>query len=183
VLREYTTLVAREPHRQLSPAVPACGILCFLTAFVILLHNEDRGTHRWPEFPKDGLPTYLECHPINRAYYYKNPSMAAKANLGKDRTVAIRLAKSLNARYRLEIEQRAARIEAVLDFGSVPFRTAFDDFVSKYIDDYRLKSSTARRLRQRQQRLTDQLGEIQVPAITTHVLRETIATDNRGDQR
>jgi hypothetical protein len=54
----------------------------------------------------------LECHPLNCAYYYKNPSMPAKANLGKDQEAAIRLAKSLNQRYRLRIEQRATRVEA-----------------------------------------------------------------------
>jgi hypothetical protein len=114
---------------------------------------------------RDGLPKYLECHPITRAYYFKSPSMAAKANLSSDRTVAIRLAKSLNSRYRLQIEQQAMRIEAFIDFGSIPFGTAFDAFVSKYIDDYRLKSSTTRLLRQHQQRLTEQLGGIQVPAV------------------
>jgi enterobacteria phage integrase len=128
------------------------------------------------------LPRYLERHPITDTYYYKNPSMAAKANLGKDQTVAIRLAKSLNSKYRLQIEQQAVRIEAALDFGSVPFGTAFDTFVSKYIDDYQLKSSTARRLRQRQQRLTEQLGGIQVPAITTQLLREAIASSSQFEQ-
>jgi hypothetical protein len=33
---------------------------------------------------KDGLPKYLECHPLNHAYYYKNPSMPTKAKLGKE---------------------------------------------------------------------------------------------------
>lgn len=47
---------------------------------------------------KNALPKFLECHPLNRAYYYKNPGMATKANLGKDRAAAIRLAKSLNSR-------------------------------------------------------------------------------------
>lgn len=131
---------------------------------------------------KDGLPKYVECHPVNRAYYYKNPSMAAKANLGRNRTVAIRLARSLNSKYRLQIEQQAARIEAALDFGSIPFGTAFDTFVSKYIDDYRLKSSTARLLRQRQQRLCEELGAIQVPAITTPLLREAVASSSQFEQ-
>lgn len=131
---------------------------------------------------KDGLPRYLECHSITRAYYYRNPSMDAKANLGKDRIVAIRLAKSLNSRYRIQVEQQAARIEATLDFGSVPFATVFDAFVTKYIDDYRLKSSTARLLRQRQKRLSEQLSAIQVPAITTQVLREAVASSSQFEQ-
>lgn len=131
---------------------------------------------------KDGLPKYLECHPINHAYYYKNPGMATKANFGQDQTVAIRLARSLNSRYRLQIEQQAARVEAALDFGSVVFRAEFDAFVSKYIEDYRLKDSTARLLRQRQQRLNEQLGGIQMPAITTQLLREAITSSSQFEQ-
>lgn len=73
---------------------------------------------------KDGLPKYLECHPLNHTYYYKNPGMPTKANLGRDRTAAIRLAKSLNSKYRIELEQQSARLEVSLDFGSALFETA-----------------------------------------------------------
>lgn len=131
---------------------------------------------------KDGLPKYLECHSLNHAYYYKNPGMPTKANLGKDRTAAIQLARSLNSKYRIQVEQQSARLEVSLDFGSASFETAFDAFVSKYIDDYRLKSSTARLLRQRQQRLIEQLRGIQVPAITTQLLREAIASSSQFEQ-
>ncbi len=131
---------------------------------------------------KDCLPKYLECHPLNHAYYYKNPSMPTKANLGKDRIAAIRLARSLNSKYRIQIEQQSARLEISLDFGGAFFETELDTFVSKYIDDYRLKSSTARLLRQRQERLSGQLRGIQVPAITTQLLREAIAASSQFEQ-
>ena len=131
---------------------------------------------------KDGLPRYLECHPLNHAYYYKNPSMPTKANLGTNRTVAVRLAKSLNSRYRVQLEQQSARLEASLNFAGASFEAAIDAFISKYIDDYRLKPSTARLLRQRQQRLTDQLRGVQVAVITTQLLRESIATSSQFEQ-
>lgn len=131
---------------------------------------------------KDDLPKYLECHPLNHAYYYKNPSMPTKANLGKNRTAAIRLAESLNSRYRIQIEQQSARLEASLKFASESFEAAIDAFVSKYIDDYGLKSSTTRLVRQRQQRLVEQLHGIQVPAITTQMLRESIASSSQFEQ-
>lgn len=131
---------------------------------------------------KDGLPKYLECHPLNHAYYYKNPSMPTKANLGKDRSAAIRLARSLNSKYRIQIEQQSARLEISLDFGGACFETELDAFVSKYIDDYRLKSSTVRLLRQRQERLSGQLRGIQIPAITTQLLREAIAASSQFEQ-
>ena len=131
---------------------------------------------------KNGLPKYLECHPLNHAYYYKNPSMPTKANLGRDRSTAIRLAKSLNSRYQIQLEQRSARLEASLNVDGASFETAIDAFVCKYIDDYRLKPSTARLLRQRQQRLTEQLQGIQVPAITTQLLRESIASSSQFEQ-
>jgi enterobacteria phage integrase len=92
------------------------------------------------------------------------------------------LAKSLNSRYRIQVEQQAARTEAALDFGGVTFETAFDSFVTKYIADYRLKSSTARLLRQRQQRLAAELGGVQVPAITTQLLREAVASSSQFEQ-
>lgn len=63
--------------------------------------------------------------------------MPTKDNLGKDRTAAIRLARSLNSKYRIQIEQQSARLEISLDFGSACFETEFDAFVSKYIDEYR----------------------------------------------
>jgi integrase len=37
------------------------------------------------------LPRYLEFNPHNHTYYYRNPAMPAKANLGKDLEVAVRL--------------------------------------------------------------------------------------------
>ena len=131
---------------------------------------------------KDRLPQYLECHPNNRAYYYKNPGMPAKANLGKDRGVAVRLAKSLNQRYRIRVEQSATRVEAALELGGTRFDIELNSFVSKYIEDYRLKGSTARLLRQRQKRLTQQLGAIQVPAIDTQLLREAISLASSFEQ-
>jgi integrase len=108
--------------------------------------------------------------------------MPTKANLGKDRTTAIRLARSLNSKYRIQIEQQSARLEVSLNFGGASFEAEFDVFVSKYINDYRLKSSTARLLRQRQQRLIEQLRGIQVPAMTTQLLREAIASSSQFEQ-
>lgn len=131
---------------------------------------------------KNDLPRYLECHPLNKAYYYKNPAMATKANLGRNQSIAVTLAKSLNTTYRIQLEQQAARLETSLDFGSVTFGPAFEEFVHKYIRDYRLKSSTAQLLRQRQRRLTRQLGEIQVPALTTRILRESIVACSQFEQ-
>jgi hypothetical protein len=54
--------------------------------------------------------------------------------------------------------------------------------MARQLVDYRLKSSTALLLRQRQQRLTEQLGEIQVPAITTQLLREAVASSSQFEQ-
>lgn len=108
--------------------------------------------------------------------------MPTKANLGKERSAAIRLARSLNSKYRIQIEQQSARLEISLDFGGACFETELDAFVSKYIDDYRLKSSTVRLLRQRQERLSGQLRGIQIPAITTQLLREAIATSSQFEQ-
>lgn len=62
------------------------------------------------------------------------------------------------------------------------FVVAFATFVDKYIVDYRLKGSTARRLQQRQQRLAKVLAAIQVPMITTQMLREAVADDSRFEQ-
>jgi hypothetical protein len=58
----------------------------------------------------DELPKYLEHHSVSRFYYYKNPSMPRKANLGSDRVTAVRMAKVLNSKYRIQIEQRATRM-------------------------------------------------------------------------
>jgi integrase len=108
--------------------------------------------------------------------------MARKANLGRDRDEAVRLATSLNSRHRIQRERQAARLEALIDVGGLDFRDAFGAFVSKYIDDYRLKSSTARRLRQRQRRLTEQLGGVSVPMVTTQILREAVSSSSQFEQ-
>jgi enterobacteria phage integrase len=131
---------------------------------------------------QNSLPRYLECHPLNKTYYYKNPAMSAKANLGKDHAAAIRVARSLNLSYQIQIEQQAARLEASIDFGGAIFKTAFAAFVDKYIGDYQLKPSTAQLLRQRQQRLEAKIGEIQIPALTTQILRESICGCSQFEQ-
>ena len=128
------------------------------------------------------LPRYLELNPHNGTYYYRNPAMPAKANLGKGEQEAIRLASQLNARHRIQCEQEAARLEASVDLGSVAFSDAFGEFVEKYIADYSLKSSTAQLLRQRRRRLIDALGKIQVPMIDTQMLREAISSGSQFEQ-
>lgn len=128
------------------------------------------------------LPKYLEFNSRTRSYYYRNPAMQRKAALGKDAKTAIELARLLNAKYRIHVEQRATRIEAAVDFGSPPFKAALSAFVEKYIVDYRIKSSTAALLRQRRTRLTDRLGDIQVAAIDTQMLRETIERSSQFEQ-
>ena len=128
------------------------------------------------------LPKYLEFNSRTRSYYYRNPAMQRKAALGKDTKTAIELARVLNAKYRIHVEQRATRIEAAVDFGSPPFEAALSAFVEKYIVDYRIKSSTAALLRQRRTRLTDRLGDIQVAAIDTQMLRETIERSSQFEQ-
>jgi hypothetical protein len=95
--------------------------------------------------------------------------MPAKASLGKNEQEAIRLASVLNARYRLQCEQEASRLEMSLNVGGISFSDAFGAFIEKYISDYSLKSSTARLLRQRHRRLTEALGETQVPMIDTQI--------------
>jgi integrase len=105
-----------------------------------------------------------------------------KANLGKDRDVAVRLVKSLNQRYRIQTEQEAAIVEASLNLGGARFEIELNLFVSKYIEDYQLKASTARLLRQRQRRLTEQLGDVQVPAITTPLLRDVVSLSSAFEQ-
>jgi len=131
---------------------------------------------------KNTLPKYVELNPHNHTYYYRHPRMPGKANLGKNEPEAVRLANILNARYRIHCEQEAARLEASIDLGSVKFADAFDAFVEKYIVDYRLKSSTAQLLRQRQRRLSKAFGEIQVPMITTQMLREAISLGSQFEQ-
>lgn len=106
----------------------------------------------------NALPKYLELNPRNRTYYYRNPSMSAKANLGKDLDRAVRLACSLNSRHRAHEQQESARIEACLDLRGERFNTTFASFIEKYICDYRLKPSTARRVHQRQKRLQSSLA-------------------------
>lgn len=131
---------------------------------------------------KNGLPQYLELHPLNQTYYYKNPAMPKKARLGKSEQEAIHLASQLNARYRIQLEQEVVRVEASVNLGSARFSEAFGAFVEKYICDYSLKSSTARLLHQRCQRLTSALGTIQVPMVDTQMLREAISTGSQFEQ-
>jgi enterobacteria phage integrase len=108
--------------------------------------------------------------------------MPAKANLGKDLEGAVRLANSLNSRQRIREQQEATRLEACLNLGGELFGAAFEAFVEKYIRDYRLKYSTARRLHQRRARLTSRLGDLQVPVIDTQLLRESIAACSQFEQ-
>ncbi|HWM27859.1 MAG TPA: hypothetical protein VNQ14_05340 [Woeseiaceae bacterium] len=128
------------------------------------------------------LPKYLEFNTRTQSYYYKNPSMQRKASLGASSTSAIQIAKVLNSKYRIQVEQRATRLEAVVDYGSPRFDAALTAFVGKYITDYRLKSTTAALLRQRRQRLGRHLGDVQVAAIDTHMLREAIACSSQFEQ-
>jgi len=128
------------------------------------------------------LPKYLEFNTPTQSYYYKNPSMQRKASLGASSTSAIQIAKVLNSKYRIQVEQRATRLEAVVDYGSPRFDAALTAFVDKYITDYRLKSTTAALLRQRRQRLGRHLGDVQVAAIDTHMLRESIACSSQFEQ-
>ena len=131
---------------------------------------------------RNDLPKYLEFNRRTGSYYYKNPSMEKYANLGKIATSAVQLAKVQNAKYRIQQEQRATRLEATIDFGGPLFADALDVFVGKYIDDYRLKSSTAALLRQRQKRLSKQLRGLQVATIDTQILREAISEDSQYEQ-
>ena len=108
----------------------------------------------------NALPKYVELNPRNQTYYYKNPAMPENARLSKVELEAVRLASQLNARYRIQCEQEAARLEASVNLGSAGFSDAFGAFVEKYISDYSLKSSTAQLLHQRRQRLADALGKI-----------------------
>jgi enterobacteria phage integrase len=130
----------------------------------------------------NGLPRFLVFHKPNQTYYYKNPDMPRKANLGKGREEATRIAKALNHRSSIEAERRADRIEAALSFGSRPFGSAFDRFVQQYAEGYRLKASTRQRLIQRSHRLRARIGDVQLPAVTTQILREAIADDSAFEQ-
>jgi len=131
---------------------------------------------------KDKLPKHLYRHPLNHAFYYQNPDMPRKANLGKDRAAAIQLAGVMNSRYRTRLEQQAIRLEAAIDIGSPPFGEALEAFVERYIADYRLKASTAALLRQRRKRLAKQIGDVQVAVVDTQMLREAIAGNSQFEQ-
>jgi hypothetical protein len=131
---------------------------------------------------RDELPKHLYLSTLNHAYYYKHPGMPRKANLGKDRATAIQMARVLNTKYRTHLEQRAIRQEAAIDLGSPPFATAFEQFVEKYIADYRLKQSTVALLHQRRKRLSKQIGTVQVATIDTQMLREAIAGNSQFEQ-
>ena len=131
---------------------------------------------------RDDLPKHLHLSTLNHAYYYKNPGMAKKANLGKDRTTAIQMAKVLNTKYRTRLEQQAIRLEAAIDVGSPRFENALEEFVEKYIIDYRLKPSTAALLHQRCKRLGKEIGHLQVAVIETQMLREAIAGNSQFEQ-
>jgi len=128
------------------------------------------------------LPKYLELHPANRCFYYKNPSMQTKANLGRQLSEAIELANTLNEQYqrRAEREGMIARVASHVD--SVHFDQAFGEFVEKYIQDYRLKSSTARLLRQRCGRLVEILRGVPLILMDTPTLREAIASFSQFEQ-
>lgn len=131
---------------------------------------------------RDDLPKHLHLSTLNHAYYYKNPGMARKANLGKDRTTAIQMAKVLNTKYRTRLEQQAIRLEAAIDVGSPRFGTALEQFVERYIADYRLKPSTAALLHQRRKRLSKEIGDVQVATVETQMLREAIAENSQFEQ-
>ena len=92
------------------------------------------------------------------------------------------MARVLNTKYRTQLEQRIIRLEAAIDLGSPPFATAFEQFVEKYIADYRLKQSTAALLHQRRKRLSKQIGDVQVATIDTQILREAIAGNSQFEQ-
>lgn len=108
--------------------------------------------------------------------------MPRKARLGQDGKKAVELAKTMNAKFRIQVEREATRLEAAVDFGSPRFDTALHDFVERYIADYRLKSTTAALLRQRQERLCRQLGSLQVATIDTKLLREAIGESSQFEQ-
>lgn len=135
-----------------------------------------------PRGNSNGLPRYLTLHRPNQTYYYKNPAMRRKANLGKDLDPAIRLASSLNRSYAIEHVRDIERVEAAIDVGAVPFGPAIEAFVDKYSADYRLKFSTRQRLAQRRDRLAMRIGDVQLPNITTEILRDSIHHDSPFEQ-
>ena len=124
---------------------------------------------------KDELPKYLEFSRLNASYYYRNPSMSKKQNLGKDKDFAIEFARSFNQKHRLQLEKEFSRAEESMDLGAPLFKESFKTYIEKYIVDRRLKASTAQAVRQRRERIINQLGDIQVPVIDTQMLREAIA--------
>jgi hypothetical protein len=85
--------------------------------------------------------------------------MVRKANLGKDATKAVRLASALNRRFAIETERQAERLDAAIDVGAPSFGSAFEAFVEKYSNDYRLKPSTHKLLLQRRDRLSSRIGD------------------------
>lgn len=131
---------------------------------------------------RSNLPRYLELNALNGCYYYRNPSMPRKSNLGADRETAEQMAVTLTRQYRIKQEQDAARLEASVDYGLPTFKIAFGEFVDKYVRDYRLKSSTAKLLHQRKERLIKELGGIQMPLIDTEMLREVVARSSQFEQ-
>jgi hypothetical protein len=77
----------------------------------------------------------------------------------------------------------AVRLEMSIDIiGGVRFSDAFGVSVERYIVDYRLKPSMAQLLRQRQKRLAMALESIQVPMITTQMLREAVSPGSQFEQ-
>jgi integrase len=126
----------------------------------------------------NSLPRYLSFHPLNRTYYYKNPGMARKANLGRDKAEAVRVVSTLNRLLAIEAERNAERLDAVIDFGAQKFGAAFEAFIEKCSNGYRLNSSTRRLLAQRRDRLASRIDDLQLPGISTRVLREAIQPDS-----
>lgn len=131
---------------------------------------------------KDDLPAYLELNKRASTYYYRNPGMERKQNLGKDRKKAVELAEVLNADYRIELAEKASRLQASETRDGKSFEEAFCEFVEKYIVDYRLKVTTARLLKQRQERLVARLGKLPTNIISTQMLREAIAASSEFEQ-
>ena len=151
-----------------------CGILYIQTGL--------RGNTMSRSRQKKRCPSIWSSIPALGPTIIKNPGMERKAPLGKDPKKAIELANVLNSKYRIQLEQKATRLEAALDFGSPRFEPALTKFVDKYILDYRIKPSTAALLQQRRDRLTKRLGDVQVAALDTQMLREAIASSSQFEQ-
>lgn len=62
------------------------------------------------------------------------------------------------------------------------FAREFVGFVTKYCNDYRLKSSTRQRLFQRSQRLASRIGDVPLPIVDTRLLREAVEEDSAFEQ-